>query len=201
MATTDEELDQLDRDIRQFKIEFEQYFGGGRNRPPSDTEWRIEALMKRYGDRGAGMNSSQRFRYSNLSQTYAKYRHILRKRMKQREEAIEERHFGAAARAIESERARRASSAARPDAETQFPFAISCKDPEHEMKKVEQLLAAFRLAKEQAGESTDRLTLEAFLQFVLQKTGQLQKQKNANEVEYIVTVEGRRARLIARVKS
>jgi hypothetical protein len=201
MPTTDEELDQLDRDIRQFKIEFEQYFGGGRNRPPSDTEWRIEALLKRYGDRGVGLNSSQRFRFSNLSQTYAKYRHILRKRMKQREEGTEERHFGAAARAIESERARRASSNERSKAGTQFPFAIACKDPENEKQKVEELLAAFRRAKEQAGESTDRLTPEAFLQFVLQKTGQLQKQKNANEVEYIVTVEGRRARLIARVKT
>jgi hypothetical protein len=201
MPTTDEELDQLDRDIRQFKIEFEQYFGGGRNRPPSDTEWRIEALMKRYGDRGAGLNSSQRFRYSNLSQTYAKYRHILRKRMKQREEGSEERHFGAAARAIASERARRTSSGARSNPGTQFPFAISCKDPENEKKKVEELLSAFRLAKEQTGESTERLTPEAFLQFVLQKTGQLQKQQNAHEVEYVVTVEGSRARLIARVKS
>ena len=68
-------------------------------------------------------------------------------------------------------------------------------------KKVEQLYAAFRSAKEQAGEKTDSLTIEAFQQFVRQKTDQLKQQKNAHEVEYIVTLEGKHARLVARMKS
>ena len=33
MATTDEHLSQLEKDIRQLKIEYEQYFGGGRPGP------------------------------------------------------------------------------------------------------------------------------------------------------------------------
>lgn len=201
MSTTDDELDQLDRDIRQYKIEFEQYFGGGRSRPPGDTEWRIEVLIKRYGDRGVGMSSSQRFRYSNLAQTYAKYRQLLRKRMKQREEGTEERHYGAAARAIQDERARRASTTAPSAAGARTPFAISCKDPEGEKQKVEQLLSAFRSAREETGEDTSPLTMETFQKFMRQKTEQLQKEKGAREVEYVVTVEGGRARLIARVKS
>src|SRR5438309_2032908 len=73
-SQTDEDLIRLERDIRQLKIEFDQYFGGGRKRPPNDIEWRIEQLIKRYGDRAAEMNYGQRFRYGNLSQTYAKYR-------------------------------------------------------------------------------------------------------------------------------
>ena len=32
MATFDEELSQLEKDIRQLKIEYDQYFGGGRKR-------------------------------------------------------------------------------------------------------------------------------------------------------------------------
>ena len=46
MATnqTDEDLSRLERDIRQLKIEYEQYFGGGKKRPPADIEWRIEPL-------------------------------------------------------------------------------------------------------------------------------------------------------------
>lgn len=31
MATIDEELGQLERDIRQLKIEYDQFFGGGRS--------------------------------------------------------------------------------------------------------------------------------------------------------------------------
>ena len=66
----DEELNQFERDIRQLKIEYEQFFGGGKKRPPADIEWRIDLMIKRYGDRGAAMNYGQRFRYSNLLQTY-----------------------------------------------------------------------------------------------------------------------------------
>jgi hypothetical protein len=43
--------------------------------------------------------------------------------------------------------------------------------------------------------------MEVFERFVRQKTAQLKKQQNAREVEYVVTVEGKQARLKARVKS
>ena len=100
MATIDEDLGQLEKDIRQLKIDYEQYFGGGKARPPSDTEWRIETMLKRYSDRGASMSYTQRFRYSNLAQTHSKYKEIFRKRLKRREEGTVDRHFGAAAREI-----------------------------------------------------------------------------------------------------
>jgi hypothetical protein len=199
--TTEEDMNQLERDIRQLKIEYEQYFGGGKKRPPADLEWRIEVMMKRYSDRGSDMNYAQRFRYSNLAQMYTKYREIFRKRMKQKEEGTVQRHFGAAAREIESLRKQKQAVESSPDSSRPMPFTISCEDPDHEKKKVEDLYAAFRRAKEQAGEDTGRLTLEAFQQFVRQKTGDLKKQQSAHEVEFVVTVEGKHARLKARVKS
>jgi hypothetical protein len=133
---------------------------------------------------------------------YTKYREVFRKRMKQKEEGTVQRHFGAAAREIEAQRAQaqKRSQGSRPKA-AQFPFAVSWDDPDHESKKVEQLYAAFRDAKEQAGEETESLTVEAFQKFVRQKTAQLKQQQDAHEVEYIVTVEGKHARLKARVKS
>ena len=198
--TVDEDLGQLERDIRQLKIEYEQYFGGGKARPPTDIEWRIDTTLKRYSDRGAEMNYGQRFRYGNLTQMYSKFRDIFRKRMKQKEEGTVQRHFGAAAREIEAERARKRAEAEKSEA-AQFPFAVSWKDPDHEKKKVEQLFAAFRDAKAQAGEETEPLTMDAFQKFVRQKTDQLKKQQDAHEVEYVVSLEGKHARLKARVKS
>jgi hypothetical protein len=120
--------------------------------------------------------------------------------MKQKEEGTVQRHFGAAAREIEAERARQRGAAQKPEA-IHFPFTVCWKDPDNEKKKVEQLFDAFRGAKLQIGEDTEPLTLEAFQKFVRQKTEQLKKQKDAQEVEYIVTVEGNHARLKARVKS
>ena len=183
------------------KIEYEQYFGGGKSRPPTDIEWRIETTLKRHGDRGADMNYSQRFRYSNLAQTYAKYREIFRKRFKQKEEGTAQRHFGAAAREIENERARKQAAELKSAGATKFPFAICCIEPDKEQQKVDQLYAAFRIAKEQAGENTEKFTIEAFQRFLRQKTEQIKKQESAREVEYVVSIEGNQARLKARAKS
>jgi len=201
MATIDEDLSQLERDVRMLKIEFEQYFGGGRARPPADTEWRIEQLLKRYGDRAADMNFGQRFRYSGLAQTYAKYREIFRKRLKQKEEGTVQRHFGAAAKAIEAGRASRepARSAAR--REPVLLFAVKCSDPDREAEKVKQLYQAFRDAKQNAGEKTDRLTLDTFQEFLRQKSQQFKKRKGAEGVEYAVVVEDGQVRLKARIKA
>ena len=49
--TIDEELSGMERDIRQLKIEYDQFFGGGRKRPPTEIEWRIEQVIKRHGER------------------------------------------------------------------------------------------------------------------------------------------------------
>ena len=198
--TVDEDIAQLEKDIRQLKIEYEQYFGGGKKRPPADIEWRIDTLIKRYSDRGAEMNYSERFRYGNLVQMYTKFRDMFRKRMKQKEEGFVQHHFGAAAREIEAERARTRAAGEKSNG-VQFPFAVSWQDPDREKKKVEQLFTAFRDAKTQVGEDTEPLTMDAFQKFVRQKTDQLKKQQDAHEVEYVVTVEGNHARLKARVKS
>jgi hypothetical protein len=199
--TTEEDMNQLEKDIRQLKIEYEQYFGGGKKRPPADLEWRIEVTMKRYSDRGSQMNFAQRFRYSNLAQMYTKYREIFRKRMKQKEEGTVQRHFGAAAREIENLRKQKQVAETPSHASKAWPVTISCKDPDEEKEKVEDLYAAFRHAKEQSGEDTTKLTREAFQQFVRQKTDDLKKEQSAHEVEFVVTVEGKNVRLKARVKS
>jgi hypothetical protein len=213
MATIDEDLSQLERDIRQLKIEYDMYFGGGRKRPPTEIEWRIELIVKRYGERGGDMKFGQRFRFSNLSQTYAKYKDVFRKRMAKREEGKVERHFGAAAKAIEAERARAQAQTPTPKVTEPAPppavaapaeqkaFRMAFSEPENEEQKVDQLYQAFVDAKKQAGEATDRVTRAGFNEFVRRKTKDLQAKKNCRDVEYVVeTVDGQ-VKLKALVKS
>ena len=204
MATIDEELSQLERDIRQLKVEYDQFFGGGRKRPPNEIEWRIELTVKKYGERAGDMKYGQRFRYNNLTQTYAKYKDIFRKRMKQKEESTVQRHFGAAAKAIEAERAQRLAEAnARYVTAVAEPsvFRITCSEPERETEKVEQLFQAFVDAKKLAGEDITRLTHAGFNEFVRKKTKDLQKQKGCTEVEYIVETVDQQVKLKALVKA
>jgi hypothetical protein len=218
MATIDEELAQLERDIRQLKIEYDMYFGGGRKRPPTEVEWRIEMLIKRYAERGGELKYGQRFRFNNLSQTYAKYKDVFRKRMAAREEGKVQRHFGAAAKAIEAERARAQAEAVQKEPAPAGPelatavsavaaaadtraFRVAFSEPENESQKVDQLFEAFVEAKKQAGEETAKLTRSGFNEFVRKKTKDLQSKKNCRDVEYVVeTVDGQ-VKLKALVKS
>jgi hypothetical protein len=203
MATIEEDLAQLEKDIRQFKIEYEQYFGGGRKRPPTEIEWRIDQLIKRYGERGGQLRFNQNFRLNNLGQTYAKYKEMFRKRTQQKEDGAIQRHFGAAAKAIEAERAHQhpPQAAKRAPAAQPAEFRVTCVQPDKEAEKVEQLFQAFVKAKEQAGERTDKISRANFREFVRKKTKELQNQQGCQEVEYVVEVAEGQAKLKARVKS
>ncbi|MGB8493113.1 MAG: MXAN_5187 C-terminal domain-containing protein [Candidatus Acidiferrum sp.] len=205
MATIDEDLAQLERDIRQLKIEYDAYFGGGRKRPPTEIEWRIELLAKRYGERGGDMKYGQRFRFNNLAQTYAKYKDFFRKRLAQREEGKVQRHFGAAAKAIEAERTKTppkpAAAAPVAGAAEARAFRVVCSEPEKETEKVDQLYSAFLQAKQNAGEETSKLNKAGFKEFVRKKTKDLQEKKNCRDVEYVVEVVDGQVKLKALVKS
>jgi hypothetical protein len=206
MATIDEELAQLERDIRQLKIEYDQYFGGGRKRPPTEIEWRIETLLKRYSERGGDLKYGQRFRLTNLTQTYAKYKDIFRKKTQQKEEGKVQRHYGAAAKAIEAERAlknpeKAPEAAAAKAAAPSGPFRVVCSEPDKETDKVDKLFEAFLQAKQQAGEQTAKLSRSSFNEFVMKKTKDLQKQKNCRDVEYVVEIVEGQVKLKALVKA
>lgn len=208
MATIDEELSQLERDIRTLKIEYEQYFGGGRKRPPADTQWRVDTVVRRYNERISELKFAQRFRFNNLAQTYAKYCDMWRKKTVQKETGIEQHHFGAAAKAIEAERAHAAAewAAAHPDSHENGKeaksllksFAASFSDPERETEKVQLLYKKLIEARDLTGESAGAPSLQDFERFVRQKTQAL-KEKGGREVEYTVSVEAGRVKLKARV--
>jgi hypothetical protein len=210
MATIDDELGQIEKDIRRLKIEYEQFFGGGRPRPPADTQWRLETMMKRYSDRSADMSFAQRFRFSNLAQTYAKYQDMWRKKTQQKEGATSQHHFGAAAKAVEAARAEAAKREGAESAvavmnpvvravverEEASTFALS--DPEQEKSKIVKLYQRVVQAHNESGEAAAAPNLQAFERFVRKKTQEL-KDKGGKEVEYSVTIQDGKVKLKARI--
>jgi hypothetical protein len=206
----DEELNQFEKDIRQLKIEYEQYFGGGRKRPPTEIEWRLELMAKRYAERSGELKYGQRFRYNNLTQTYSKYKDIFRKRLQQKEEGKVSRHFGSAAKKIEAERAQKhaesvlkadAAEGKKSDDKALATFRVVCSKPEQEAEKISKLYEAFLEAKQKAGEDTIKFTRSNFHEFVMKKTKDLQKTKNCKDVEYVVEVTEGHVKLKALVKT
>lgn len=202
-VSIDEELNQFERDIRQLKIEYEQYFGGGRKRPPTEIEWRLEMVAKRYAERSGELKFGQRFRYNNLTQTYAKYKDVFRKRLQQKEEGKVSRHFGSAAKKIEAEREEKRAATRSKEAKSEAEkalFRVVCSKPEQEVDKITKLYEAFLEAKQKAGEDTLKFTRSNFHEFVTKKTKDLQKTKHCKDVEYVVEVVEGHVKLKALVK-
>lgn len=83
--TTDEELSQLEQQLRRLKIEYEMYFNNPAKRPPTDVEWKVLAILRKFSD-GGRMGFAQRFRYNALAQQYAVQSDLWRKKSRIREE-------------------------------------------------------------------------------------------------------------------
>lgn len=83
--TIDEELTVLESQLRRLKIEYEVYFSNPTKKPPTDIEWKVLSLLRKFSD-GGRMSFSQRFRYNEMAQRYAVYSDLWRKKGRIREE-------------------------------------------------------------------------------------------------------------------
>jgi len=77
-------------------------------------------------------------------------------------------------------------------------FRIEWRDPASEPEKVDKLFAALVEAKKQCGENIENVGADAFKKFVSQKTAQLKRDFNCEQVEYVVEVEQGQVKLKAK---
>ncbi|MFQ5817637.1 MAG: MXAN_5187 C-terminal domain-containing protein [Terriglobia bacterium] len=194
MATLEEELNQLEKDIRQLRIEYDSYFAGGRPRAPADIEWRVNQVIKKYAG-GRRMNYAQRFRYDGLVQRFAKFRELWRQRTRQKEAGLSP-YLAAGVAQREAARVE-----ARPGAPPgpRRPYHAAFNDPLREPEKVQQLYRILLDARQKVGEIAE-VNFEQFHRFVRKKTEQLKRQLGCHEVEYTVSVENDQVKLKAKGK-
>ena len=204
--TVDEEISLLEETVRRLKIEYDVYFGGGSKKPPADTEWRVQSIIKKFSD-GHKMNFPQRFKYNSIVQRYALFSDLWRQKMKIKEEGyrrpqdavlgiqglrIDEAQ--AAAEALEQ-------GAARPEA-GEKPFSTHCSDADADHDKVQQLFNAMTEARKKAGDAgAGSANFDSFKAFVKKKTEQIRKDYGCHAVEYSVEMEGGQVRLKAKAKT
>jgi hypothetical protein len=177
-VTVDEELTRLEEGIRRLKIEYEAYFNGGNPRPPKDTLYRVEQVIKKYSNDASKLSAGHRFRFNQLLQRYAVHSDLWRKRLRVKEEG---REFLPRRRATETP----------PGAQ------IVCRDPDRDQTKVDQLLEALVDAKRRVGERTDDIDPARFQQFVRDKSARLRQELGCNSVQFSVTVTDGRVRFTA----
>jgi hypothetical protein len=208
-VTTDEELNLLDSQLRRLKIEYEIFFSNPTKRPPTDVEWKVLSLLRKFSD-GGRMSFSQRFRYNEMAQRYAIYSDLWRKKSRIREEGYrrpqdallsvqgvrEEEHkahhnpvYGVGHTAAEEPAAEAAPQ----------PFTLHSVD-NADREQVERLYNTLVAAKKKAGESVTG-NFDSFTTFVQKKTEQIRKQYHCQDVEYSVELTNGHVKLKAKAKT
>jgi hypothetical protein len=209
-VTTDEELNVLDSQLRRLKIEYEIFFSNPQKRPPTDIEWKVLALLRKFSD-GGRMNFSQRYRYNEMAQRYAVYSDLWRKKSRIREEGY--RRPQDAILSIQGVREEKehepqhlpvygvshAAAAAAAAATSSPHFTLHSVD-QTEREQVERLYNTLVAAKKKAGESVSG-GLDSFTTFVQKKTEQIRKQYKCENVEYSVEITDGGVKLKAKAKS
>ena len=208
-VTTDEELNLLDSQLRRLKIEYEIFFSNPAKRPPSDIEWKVLSLLRKFSD-GGRMNFSQRYRYNEMAQRYAIYSDLWRKKSRIREEGYRRPQDAILSvqgvRIAEHEQkahhpaygVSHAAAAAAGGASSQ-PFTLHSVDQaEHE--QVERLYNTLVAAKKKAGENVSG-NIDSFTAFVQKKTQQIRKQYHCENVEYSVELADGHVKLKAKAKT
>ncbi len=196
-ATPDEELSQLEKDLRQLQIEYETFFAGGRKRPPKETEWRVQTAIKKWADAGGKLKYAQIFRYNSLASKYAKFSEVWRQRSKKVEEGRSAYGYSKVARELEQQRLAEAERQHEARIHGATAARVAFSDPTKEGEKVQELYRTMLEAKKLAGESGD-VNFEQFHKFVRTKTEQLRQQMGCKEVEYSISVEGGQVKLKAK---
>ena len=222
--TIDEELTVLDTQLRRLKIEYEIYFSNPTKRPPSDIEWKVLSLLRKFSD-GNRMSFSQRFRYNEVAQRYAIYSDLWRKKNRIREEGyrrpqdallsvqgvrVEEHvtehkvygvgHAATASAAAAGATTTPAAAIAAVSPAERKPFSVQCADARAERDQVQKLYQALTDAKKRSGEAVSG-NLDSFTSFVQKKTEQIRKQYGCEAVEYTVEMQNGQVKLKAKAKT
>jgi hypothetical protein len=229
-VTTDEELNVLDSQLRRLKIEYEIFFSNPTKRPPTDIEWKVLSLLRKFSD-GGRMNFSQRFRYNEMAQRYAIYSDLWRKKSRIREEGYrrpqdallsvqgvrimpEDKPENSLANSTapaeitqpelvkpEAAKPELAHAAVAAANDSPSPQPFTLRSVDGaERDQVERLYNTLVAAKKKAGENVSG-NFDSFTTFVQKKTEQIRKQYGCENVEYSVELAGGQVKLKAKAKA
>ncbi len=214
--TIEEELSLLEQQLRRLKIEYEIFFNNPAKRPPTDVEWKVLSLIRKFSD-SARLSFSQRFKYNEMAQRYAIQSDLWRKKTRIREEGYrrpqdallsvqgvrsgqdhEAKHHPVYGLSRHPETA--GAGTAGSDQGSDQPFSVQCSGSADERKKVESLYQALTGAKQKSGEKVSG-DLDSFAAFVKKKTSEIRKQHGCDTVEYSVELQGGQVKLKAKAKT
>lgn len=202
--TVDEELEVLEDTMRRLKVEYDMFFGGGLKRPPTDLEWRVQSLIKKFSDTQK-LSFGQRFKYNSIAQRYAIFSELWRQKVRIKEEGCYRPEDPVMAiQGLRTDEERAAAQALRESREIAIReepfFSIRCADPDRQIEQVRVLYDAIQDARQRLGEVGPAGKFEGFLAFIRSKTEQIRRDFACETVEYRVEFRDKKVKLVAKAK-
>jgi hypothetical protein len=191
-----EDLDLLERQLRQLQIEWEKFFAGTERKPPGDLRIKVEALIRQYAYAEI-RNNGDRYRYQSLSTRYSTMNELWNKRLRAREEGRPAAHGPKgmhglpAAPPPPSPAERRAAAGAAAAGE----FRIS--RPQDEPDAVRALFDRYLEARKQTGEG-GAVRYENFEKIISQQANRILGEKGGQAVDFRLETKDGKVTLKAR---
>jgi hypothetical protein len=192
-VTVDEELALLEESFRRLKIEFDIYFAGGAKKPPVDTEFRVQTLIRRNLE-NSRLSYPQRFRLTAVAQKYSVFSDLWRRKAKIKEDGYrrpQDTLLGVGGFGRVEEAKLPAQNEQSAEAESFLLFT-------NDVIEVVALYESVVRAREVVGQPLG--AFDSFATFVQTKSSQIRAQFNCEAVEYTVMVKGGRVQLKARAR-
>jgi len=186
----DEELDELDHNLKRLRVEYDQYFLGILKRPPEVLQGRVLKVIIKYANAKL-RKTHHKFRFNQLNSKFQIYRQQWGRTMRQIEQGTYKGHLF---KAKLHERERGISDA------TPHPVAGASK-PAAAPKAgaIDQLYEALSAARKRAGDSSPALDRAKLAELVKSQTAAIREKHPGAKVKFKVSIDGKKAKLVASI--
>src|SRR5262245_34817958 len=184
----DEELDELDQNLKRLRIEYDQYFLGILKRPPEMLQGRVQKVIVKFANEVL-RKTHQKFRFNNLNSKYQIHRQQWGRTMREIEAGTYKGHVF---KAKLHERARGVSDA------TPNPFHRTAEAPKPSAA-IDKLFNALVAARKKTGDSGPAPDRAKLSEIVKKQTAALKQKHPGAKVKFRVAIEGNKAKLVASV--
>jgi hypothetical protein len=177
-----EDLDALERSIRQIQTEWDKFFGGIEKKPPNDMKTRLEALIRRHANAEI-RNNTERFRYQTLTARYATLNELWSKKLRLREEGKAFGVHGLKAEALPPPPPPAPAAPKHAGAHGGRAEQFRVQNPERDAQTVRDLYESFLQARKSNGE-TAPVKYESFQKLIGQQASRILSDKGGQAVEF-----------------
>jgi hypothetical protein len=172
-----EDLDQLEKSIRQLQIEWEKFFGAVEKKPPNELRARVERMLREYGNQDI-RNNTERFRCQTLTARYNTMNELWNKKLRALEEGKPLGVHGLKADQLPPPPAPREE--AHPSARS---AAVEVRvRGESDLAGMNALFERFVEARRHTGEGA--VKFDSFQKLIAQQTSRILKEKGGQAVEF-----------------